>query len=69
MSIAIKDTTKRDLKIKNCNIIDGKFFNDGIETDLIDILNKIYPDDYTFDISAVTKSEEDIEIEDEINTK
>lgn len=59
----IKKTTKFDGKIKGCHFEDGKVFDgDGVEIDLIALLQKAYEDRY-FDISTTTKTEEIIDLD------
>lgn len=65
MSIDVKQTVKRDGKIKGCHIVDGKFIDsEGEVIDLIEVLAKVYGET-PFDLSVTTKTEETIEIETE----
>lgn len=65
MSIEVKETVKRDGKLKGCHIVDGKFIDsEGEVIDIVDVLAKVYGDK-PFDLSVTTKTEETIEIETE----
>lgn len=57
-----KDTNKRDIKFKEAYVQDGKFYDDGIETDLITILGKAYADSCPFNLTITAKTEEEIDL-------
>lgn len=58
----VKDTNKRDIKFKEAYVQDGKFYDDGIETDLIAVLGKAYADSCPFNLTITAKTEEEIEL-------
>lgn len=61
--IEVKETVKRDGKLKGCHIVDGRFVDsEGEVIDIVDVLSKVYGDK-PFDLSVTTKTEEAIEIE------
>lgn len=64
MAMTLKETTKRDFKIKGASIVNGKVYDDGEEIDLIDLLTKAFDDNTLFDLSVSEKSEEELEIDD-----
>lgn len=64
MALTIKETNKRDVKIKNASIVNGKFLHDGAESDLVQLLGKVYPEGETFELSVTTKSESEVDLED-----
>ena len=63
MSIEVKETVKRDGKLKGCHIVDGNFIDsDGEVIDIVDVLARVYGET-PFDLSVTTKTEETIEID------
>lgn len=67
MSIEVKETIKRDGKLKGCHIVNGNLVDsDGEVIDIITVLSKIYEDKF-FDLSVTTKSEESIDIDEEVD--
>lgn len=54
--IDIKKTTTTQMKIKKATISDGKFFVDGEERDLLELLSDTF-EDSVFDVSIVEKVE------------
>lgn len=62
MAISVKDTTKRDLKIKEAQIIGNNFYIDGEKEDLISILHKVFEDNLSFEITATVKSENNVDM-------
>ncbi len=64
MALTIKETNKKDVKIKNASIVDGKFFHDGAESDLVELLGKVYPEGETFELNVTAKSESEVDLED-----
>lgn len=69
MAISVKDTTKRDLKIKEAQIVNDKFYIDGEEQDLISLLHKVFEDNLSFEITATVKNENNVDMsEDDISS-
>lgn len=67
MSIEVKETIKRDGKLKGCHIVDGKFVDsDGEVINLVDVLYKIYGAT-PFDLSVTTKTEAVIDVDEEVD--
>ena len=62
MAISVKETTKRDLKIKEAQIIGNNFYIDGEEQDIISILHKVFEDNLSFEITATVKSENNVDM-------
>lgn len=63
MAISLKNTTKTDLKIKGVTVNNGNLFIDGEKSDLCEIMIKAFGSDTLFDISMSEKSEEEIDID------
>jgi hypothetical protein len=69
LAISVKDTTKRDLKIKEAQIVNDKFYIDGEEQDLISLLHKVFEDNLSFEITATVKNENNVDMsEDDISS-
>ena len=65
--IEVKETIKRDGKLKGCHILNGHLVDaDGCVLDIVEILSKIYGEK-PFDLSVTTKMEEIIEIDEEVD--
>ncbi|EXG87825.1 hypothetical protein K413DRAFT_4726 [Clostridium sp. ASBs410] len=62
MALSVKETSKTDIKIKGCTVSDGKFYDEGTEKNLIDLLVKTFGEDTIFDLAATTKIDEEIDI-------
>lgn len=62
--MTIKDLNKRDIKFKEAYVKEGKFFDEGVETDLIDVLTSAYGDDTVFTLTISSKTEDEIDIQD-----
>lgn len=60
----IKDTNKRDIEFKEVYVKNGKFYDEGIEVDLISILEKAYANSCPFNLSITAKTEEEIDLPD-----
>ena len=54
--IDIKKTTTTQMKIKKATISEGKFFIDGEERDLLELLSDTF-EDSVFDVSIIEKVE------------
>lgn len=61
--VTVKDTTKRDFKIKGASIVNGEFYDESEKKDLIELLTKTFGENAFFDISATLKTDEDIDVE------
>ena len=63
----LKKTVKYDGKIKAVHIVDGNIVDsDGVVINLVSILEKAYGENL-FDISTTTKTEEIIDIDEEVD--
>lgn len=60
----IKDTNKRDIKFKEVYVENGTFYDEGVETDLLSILAKAYPNKCLFNLTITAKTEEEIDLPD-----
>lgn len=56
--MTVRDTNKRDIKFKEAYVQDGKFYDEGVETDLLSILAKAYPNKCLFNLTITAKTEE-----------
>lgn len=61
--VTVKDTTKRDFKIKGASIVNGEFYDESEKKDLVELLTKTFGENTFFDISATLKTDEDIDVE------
>lgn len=61
--VTVKDTTKRDFKIKGASIVNGEFYDESEKKDLVELLTKTFGENAFFDISATLKTDEDIDVE------
>lgn len=67
MSIEVKETIKRDGKLKGCHIVNKNLVDaDGCVLDIVDVLSKIYGEK-PFDLSVTAKTEEMIDVDEEID--
>lgn len=64
MALTIKETNKRDVKIKNASIVNGSFYHDGEESNLVELLGKVYPEGEIFELNVTAKSESEVDLED-----
>lgn len=62
MALSVKETSKTDFKIKGCTVSEGKFYDEGTEKNLIDLLVKTFGEGAVFDLAATTKVDEEIDI-------
>lgn len=57
----LSKTMATKLKFKECQIVGGKFFDDGVEVDLNKIFTDVFGDKYfALDAQIQSKDEEDI---------
>lgn len=63
MAVTVKDTKKIDVKIKGATISEGKFYDEGEEKNINDLLSKAFGEGVIFDISATVKTDEEVDIE------
>ena len=61
--VTVKDTTKRDFKIKGASIVNGEFYDESEKKDLVELLTKTFGENAFFDISATLKTDEDIDVD------
>lgn len=61
--VTVKDTTKRDFKIKGASIVNGEFYDESEKKNLVELLTKTFGENAFFDISATLKTDEDIDVE------
>lgn len=61
--VTVKDTTKRDFKIKGASIVNGEFYDESEKKDLVELLTKTFGENAFFDISATLKTDENIDVE------
>ena len=64
MAFTLKETTKRDLKIKGVSVANNIIYVDGEMVDLVDILAKSFGENVIFDLAGTEKTEEELEIAD-----
>ena len=61
--VTVKDTTKRDFKIKGASIVNGEFYDESEKKDLVELLTKTFGENAFIDISGTLKTDEDIDVE------